>query len=74
MKNTTFLIMITAIKTTKVVINIYARLHVACLQRPDASGRYFGVNQLWPWTEILPKVKEICPEYKMPQVLQLPIQ
>ena len=43
-----------------------ARLHVACLQRPDASGRYFGVNQSWPWTEILAKVKEICPEYKMP--------
>ena len=43
-----------------------AKLHVACMEDDSASGRYFGVNQSWPWEEILAAIKKTCPDYVMP--------
>eukprot|EP00929_Paragymnodinium_shiwhaense_P080811 TRINITY_DN4216_c0_g1_i1.p1 TRINITY_DN4216_c0_g1~~TRINITY_DN4216_c0_g1_i1.p1 ORF type:complete len:343 (-),score=74.03 TRINITY_DN4216_c0_g1_i1:151-1179(-) len=45
-----------------------AKLHVACMENPDASGRYFGVNQSWCWEDILLAVKARMPEgsYTLP--------
>eukprot|EP00747_Dinoflagellata_sp_TGD_P165609 gnl/TRDRNA2_/TRDRNA2_187112_c0_seq1.p1 gnl/TRDRNA2_/TRDRNA2_187112_c0~~gnl/TRDRNA2_/TRDRNA2_187112_c0_seq1.p1 ORF type:complete len:346 (+),score=61.46 gnl/TRDRNA2_/TRDRNA2_187112_c0_seq1:55-1092(+) len=47
-----------------------AALHVACAERPDASGRYFGVNRSWPWEEILQSFHIACPTYKPPPRFQ----
>ncbi|CAD7970403.1 unnamed protein product [Amoebophrya sp. A25] len=35
-----------------------AKLHVACLETPTATGRYFGVSQSWAWEDILQCAKE----------------
>eukprot|EP00397_Hematodinium_sp_SG-2012_P041290 GEMP01045435.1.p1 GENE.GEMP01045435.1~~GEMP01045435.1.p1 ORF type:complete len:335 (-),score=76.61 GEMP01045435.1:581-1585(-) len=43
-----------------------AALHVACYERPSASGRYFGVDKSYPWEEILACFKELYPAYNMP--------
>lgn len=45
-----------------------AQLHVACMDKKEASGRYFGVNRSWPWEDILKAVeKKLGPgKYKMP--------
>jgi len=43
-----------------------AKLHVACLEDPTASGRYFGVVQSWCWEDILSAIKKQIPEYKIP--------
>ena len=43
-----------------------ALLHIACMERESASGRYFGVNRSWPWEEILAALQGLYPAYKMP--------
>ncbi|CAD7965572.1 unnamed protein product [Amoebophrya sp. A120] len=45
-----------------------AALHVACLENPTASGRYFGVCRSWAWEEILETVQNIRgkDKYTMP--------
>ena len=50
-----------------------ASLNVLCAfpikddNNPDPpSGRYFGVNQSWPWEEILYAIKSRRPNYNMP--------
>jgi nucleoside-diphosphate-sugar epimerase len=43
-----------------------ALLHVACLEQPSASGRYFEVQRSWPWEEILAELAGAYPTYKMP--------
>jgi nucleoside-diphosphate-sugar epimerase len=43
-----------------------ALLHVACLEQPTASGRYFGVQRSWPWEEILSSFSEAYPAYNIP--------
>ena len=43
-----------------------ALLHIACMERDSASGRYFGVNRSWPWEEILGALRSLHPAYKMP--------
>ena len=43
-----------------------ALLHIACMERDSASGRYFGVNRSWPWEEILGALRSLYPAYKMP--------
>mmetsp|Transcript_2304 Transcript_2304/g.3937 ORF Transcript_2304/g.3937 Transcript_2304/m.3937 type:complete len:349 (-) Transcript_2304:67-1113(-) len=43
-----------------------AALHVACVERSDASGRYFGVNRSFPWEEILGTFKTVYPAYSIP--------
>jgi len=43
-----------------------AMLHVACLNDPDASGRYFGVVQSWCWEDILSAIKKQIPNYQIP--------
>ncbi len=44
---------------------ILAALHVACLENPSASGRYFGVCRSWAWEEILETVQNILSNAKM---------
>lgn len=44
-------------------INDLAKLHIAAAFNDDASGRYFGVNQSYPWKEILKEFHSILPEY-----------
>eukprot|EP00127_Corallochytrium_limacisporum_P001505 Clim_evm3s62 gene=Clim_evmTU3s62 len=43
-----------------------AALHVACYEKSDASGRYFGVNRSFPWEEILATFETEYPPYKRP--------
>lgn len=43
-----------------------AKLHVAALENPTASGRYFGVKKSWHWREILGALEKAAPGYKMP--------
>ena len=43
-----------------------AALHVAAATNEGASGRYFGVNKSFPWTEILGVFEEALPGYKAP--------
>ncbi len=45
-----------------------AKLHVAALDNPSASGRYFGVKKSWHWREILMALENAVPGYKMPAV------
>ena len=34
-----------------------AKLHIGCIENPEASGRYFGVEQSWHWEDILGAIK-----------------
>ena len=43
-----------------------ANLHVAAAEKPDASGRYWGVNRSWPWEDILGAFEEVAAPYKAP--------
>eukprot|EP00928_Gymnodinium_smaydae_P023404 TRINITY_DN19328_c0_g2_i1.p1 TRINITY_DN19328_c0_g2~~TRINITY_DN19328_c0_g2_i1.p1 ORF type:complete len:343 (-),score=76.76 TRINITY_DN19328_c0_g2_i1:114-1142(-) len=45
-----------------------AALHVACMEKAEASGRYFGVNRSWCWEDILLAVQGYLGEanYKLP--------
>lgn len=43
-----------------------AGLHVAALERPEARGRYFGVQQSWHWKDILEAVGRAVPGYTPP--------
>lgn len=43
-----------------------ARLHVAALEDPNASGRYFGVRQSWHWADILTALGRVRPTYTAP--------
>jgi len=43
-----------------------AAFHVACAERPEASGRYFGVNRSFSWEEILTEFKAAYPAYAVP--------
>jgi nucleoside-diphosphate-sugar epimerase len=45
-----------------------AALHVAALENPVASGRYFGVKQSWHWRDILRALKRAWPAYHMPPI------
>ena len=45
-----------------------ARLHIAALENPQASGRYFGVKQSWHWRDILAALADIVPTYEAPPV------
>lgn len=45
-----------------------AKLHVAALDNPSASGRYFGVKKSWHWREILEALEKAAPGYKMPAI------
>ena len=43
-----------------------AALHLAALDNPSASGRYFGVKKSWHWRDILAALEQAVPGYKMP--------
>ena len=43
-----------------------ALLHIACMEKESASGRYFGVSRSWAWEEILKALQGLHPAYKMP--------
>jgi len=43
-----------------------ARLHVAALEDPSASGRYFGVVRSWHWQELLETLARHAPGYEAP--------
>ncbi len=45
-----------------------AKLHVAALENPSASGRYFGVKKSWHWREILGALEKAAPAYTMPAI------
>merc|ERR1719244_1379954 len=46
-----------------------AKIHVACAENKEATGRYFGLVQSWPWTEILACIKSIRGDkYSLPPV------
>jgi len=44
-----------------------AKLHVAALENPEASGRYFGVRESWHWRQILAELERLMPGYAAPQ-------
>jgi len=46
-----------------------AKLHIAAAFSDDASGRYFGVNQSYPWKEILQEFHSILPDSYQPPPL-----
>ena len=46
-----------------------ALLHVACMERESASGRYFGVNRSWAWEDILKALQVTCSKILDPQKL-----
>lgn len=43
-----------------------AALHVACAERADASGKYFGVNRSFRWEEIFAAFQAALPTFKVP--------
>ncbi|MEM6925854.1 MAG: NAD-dependent epimerase/dehydratase family protein [Myxococcota bacterium] len=43
-----------------------ARLHVAALTNPAASGRYFGLVQSWHWQDVLEALARHVPSYEAP--------
>jgi len=45
-----------------------ARLHIAAMENPKASGRYFGVKKSWHWRDILAALSRIAPNYQMPAI------
>lgn len=47
-----------------------AALHVACAEQETASGRYFGVDQSYPWHELLASFKKAYPSYRMPRTFE----
>ena len=46
-----------------------AKLYVAAAVNDEASGRYFGVNQSYPWREILQEFHSILPKFYQPPPL-----
>ena len=47
-----------------------ASLHVAAAENLNASGRYFGVDQSYPWSDILASIKRAHPAYTMPPMYE----
>ena len=44
-----------------------AELHIAALENPDASGRYFGLKNSWHWQDILSEIENLVPSYQKPK-------
>eukprot|EP00948_MAST-09A_sp_MAST-9A-sp1_P003883 g3883.t1 len=47
-----------------------AALHVAASEKTDAHGKYFGVDQSYPWKNILAAIQKAYPAYKMPAMFE----
>ena len=47
-----------------------AALHVAACELESASGRYFGVNRSFPWSEILASLHAVYPAYTQPPLFE----
>ena len=45
-----------------------ARLHIAAMENPTASGRYFGVKKSWHWRAILKALEKAWPAYTRPDI------
>ena len=49
-----------------------AALFLAAYEKPDASGRYFGVYESWHWQDIYAELERILPDMRMPEPLTEP--
>ena len=49
-----------------------AEIFLRVYEDPDASGRYFGVYDSWPWQDIYAELQKILPDMKMPEPLSEP--
>ena len=45
-----------------------AALHLAALDNPQASGRYFGIKNSWHWRDILSEIERQHPGYQKPAI------
>ena len=49
-----------------------AALFMAAYENPNASGRYFGVYESWPWQDIYAELQKRLPDMKMPEPFSEP--
>ena len=49
-----------------------AALFMAAYENPNASGRYFGVYESWPWQDIYAELQTRLPDMKMPEPFSEP--
>jgi nucleoside-diphosphate-sugar epimerase len=55
--------------TSMVHLHDLAAIFLATYERPEASGRYFGVYDSWHWQDIYAELQKILPDMKMPEPL-----
>ena len=52
--------------TSMVHLHDLAAIFLATYERPEVSGRYFGVYDSWHWQDIYAELQKILPEMQMP--------
>ena len=58
--------------TSLIHLEDLAALFLAAYERPEASGRYFGVRESWHWQDIYTELHKLLPEMPMPAPLNEP--
>lgn len=58
--------------TSMIHLDDLAALFLAAYENPNASGRYFGVYDSWPWQDVYAELQKILPDMKMPSPLTEP--
>lgn len=56
--------------TSLIHLHDLAALFLAAYENPDASGRYFGVRESWPWRDIYAALGPLIPEMRAPAPLE----
>lgn len=55
--------------TSMIHLRDLAALFLAAYEKPDASGRYYGVYDSWHWQDIYAELQKLLPDMKMPAPL-----
>ena len=55
--------------TSMIHLHDLAALFLAVYEKPNTSGRYFGVYDSWHWQDIYAELQKILPHMKMPEPL-----
>lgn len=58
--------------TSMIHLDDLAALFLAAYEKPDASGRYFGVYDSWHWQDVYADLNKILPDMKVPSPLTEP--
>lgn len=58
--------------TSMIHLHDLAALFLSAYEKPDASGRYYGVYDSWHWQDLYAELQKILPNMKMPEPISEP--